>query len=65
MLEMYRYAKAWVDAHMSQKGQGMVEYALIIAFVVAIAVYLTQSDGLGNAISGTFTSAANQISGNN
>ena len=45
-----------------EKGQGMVEYALIIAFVVAIAVYLTSGDnGLGKAISGTFDSAANTL----
>ncbi len=62
MLEMVEYAKAWVDAHVSEKGQGMVEYALIIAFVVAIAVYLSSGDSsLGGAISSTFTSAANQL----
>ena len=62
MMEVLKYAKAWVDARLGEKGQGMVEYALIIAFVVAIAVYLTSGDdGLGEAISGTFDSAANQL----
>ena len=61
MLEVMKFAKAWVEARMSEKGQGMVEYALIIAFVVAIAVYLTQSGSLGEAISGTFNSAAEQL----
>ena len=61
MMEMFDYAKAWVDAHVSQKGQGMVEYALIIAFVVAIAVYLSSDGGLGKAISSTFSSAAGAL----
>ncbi len=44
-----------------EKGQGMVEYALIIAFVVGIAVYLTQSNSLGGAVSNVFESAKTQI----
>ena len=62
MLEILKYANAYVRARMSEKAQGMVEYALIIAFVVAIAVYLTNSGGLGGAISNVFSSAAKQIS---
>ena len=45
-----------------EKGQGMVEYALIIAFVVGVAVYITQSGTLGEQISGTFDDAVNQLS---
>ena len=47
----------------SEKGQGMVEYALIIAFVAAIAaVALNSSDnGLGEKIKGAFKSAGTQI----
>ena len=44
--------------YLDEKAQGMVEYALIIAFVVAIAVYLSSSGGLGEAISSTFDNAA-------
>ena len=43
--------------YLEQKGQGMVEYALILAFVVAVAVALT-GDGRGSiraAITETFT----------
>ncbi len=58
MLEMVTYLK---DRYMSEKAQGMVEYALIIAFVVAIAVALSSDGGLTKAISGVFGSASDQI----
>ena len=58
MLEMVTYLK---DRYMSQKAQGMVEYALIIAFVVAIAVVLSSDGGLKSAIEGVFNSATSQI----
>ena len=40
--------------YLEQKGQGMVEYALILAFVVAVAVALTGNDGIRGAIETTF-----------
>ena len=45
----------------SEKGQGMVEYALIIAFVAAIAI-VALNNGLGQAIKDAFTGAANLVS---
>ena len=44
----------------SEKGQGMVEYALIIAFVAAIAIFVLNGR-LGNAISGAFDQASNAV----
>ena len=44
----------------SEKGQGMVEYALIIAFVAAIAI-VALNNGLGTAIKGAFDTAASQV----
>ena len=44
-----------------EKGQGIVEYALILAFVVAIAVALTNSGGLKEKVEGAFTATGNQI----
>lgn len=44
----------------SEKGQGMVEYALIIAFVAAIAI-IALNNGLGTAISNAFDTAAEQV----
>lgn len=57
MLAMMKYLR---DRYLSEKAQGMVEYALIIAFVVALAVFLTNGD-LGTAIQNVFGDAATQI----
>ena len=45
-----------------EKGQGIVEYALILAFVVAIAVALTNSGGLKESVNEAFGDTANAIS---
>ena len=45
----------------SEKGQGMVEYALIIAFVAAIAI-VALNNGLGKAINDAFDTAASRVS---
>ena len=47
---------------LSQKAQGIVEYALILAFVVAIAIFITTGDGsLKKAIRGVFSDTASQV----
>lgn len=56
--QVWDYLKA---RYMDEKAQGMVEYALIIAFVVAIAIYLSSQGGLGGAISSTFDNAKAQL----
>ncbi len=43
-----------VMRYLEQKAQGMVEYALILAFVVGVAVALTSSTGIKGAIETTF-----------
>ena len=45
----------------SEKGQGMVEYALIIAFVAAIAI-VALNNGLGTAIKNAFSGASELVS---
>lgn len=46
----------------SQKGQGIVEYALILAFVVAIAaVALSSNSGIGLSIKNLFTNTGTKI----
>lgn len=45
----------------SEKGQGMVEYALIIAFVAAIAI-VALNNGLGDAIKNAFKGASSMVS---
>ncbi len=44
----------------SEKGQGMVEYALIIAFVAAIAIFAL-NNGLKDAVSNAFQNASNMV----
>ena len=57
MLTMLKYFKT---RYLSEKGQGMAEYALVLAFVVAIIVGVS-SGGLGTAINSAFSKVSNQI----
>lgn len=44
-------AYTWLQAQLkSEKGQGMVEYALVLVFIVAIAAYFIGSGGLGEGV---------------
>ena len=45
------------------KGQGIVEYALLLAFVVAIAIFALQDGTLGSALSKNFASTASKVEG--
>ncbi len=52
------------NRYLSQKAQGMVEYALILALVVAVGIAVIGSDEkgkLGGAISDVFEKVAEQI----
>ena len=51
--------------YLEQKAQGMVEYALILAFVVGIAAALTSSDGIKGAIENTFTKVTETLNTSN
>lgn len=52
----------WIEKKWSEKGQGIVEYALILAFVVAIAVVALKSDtGIGQKIQTLFTNTGTKI----
>ena len=50
-----------VMRYLEQKGQGIVEYALILAFVVAIAAGLTNAGGIKDKVSSIFTQVGNTL----
>ena len=55
MKEIIEYLKA---RYLSEKGQGIVEYALILAFVVVVAAAITQSGALKTGVQGAFDNMA-------
>lgn len=59
MIEILNYLKA---RYVSEKAQGIVEYALILAFVVILAIALTDAGGLGTKVKAVFTSVGSQLS---
>ena len=52
----WEYVKArYMNRYLGEKGRGIVEYALILAFVVVIAVAITNAGGLKDKVSEVFT----------
>lgn len=49
-----------IKAQLSQKGQGMVEYALIIAFIAGVAA-LALNSNLSSVITGAFDKAGSAV----
>ncbi len=45
----------------TEKGQGIVEYALLLAFVVAIAIFALQNGELGQALSKNFSATGSAV----
>lgn len=63
MREMLRYINL---RYLNDKGQGIVEYALILVFVVAIAaIALTTDSGIGQALQEAFQKVVNALNGTN
>ena len=58
---MFKKIQKLIDKlKVSEKGQGMVEYALIIAFVAAIAIFALNGQ-LRNAVTGAFDKASQNV----
>ena len=53
MLAIEKFRKKYL---LNQKAQGIVEYALILAFVVVVAAAITNGGELRNKVSGVFNS---------
>lgn len=61
MKEIMEYLKA---RYLSEKAQGMVEYALIVAFIVGIAAVVFGSNGsLSEAINAAFKKVKDTVNG--
>lgn len=58
MKEIMEYLKV---RYCSEKAQGIVEYALILSFVVLVAVALNNDGGLEKKIEETFTFVAGKL----
>lgn len=58
---MVAYLKAMADAYLGEKGQGIVEYAVILAFVVAVAVAIGSSGSVRTSVSNVFTDIGTMI----
>ena len=58
MLEVIKYLKA---RYLSEKAQGIVEYALILAFVLILATALTDPNGIKDKIKAVFDRVGNQL----
>ena len=57
---MWEYVKVRdLDRYLGEKGQGIVEYALILAFVVVVAVAITNGGGLRDKVQQVFTDITN------
>lgn len=56
-------AKVLASLKYKQKGQGIVEYALLLAFVVALAMFLNTGGGLKDSVVAVFDDVANLLGG--
>ena len=56
MKEVMEYVKARYLSGLSEKGQGIVEYALILAFIVVIAMAITSGGDLRGKVQNVFSS---------
>lgn len=58
MKEIIDYVKA---RYLSEKAQGIVEYALILAFIVVVAAAIGSGGDLSNKVGGAFNSVAEKF----
>ena len=63
MLTILKYLKVrYIDCRLNERAQGMVEYAVLIAFVISIAAYIIYgSDHYEQEIDQTFDGASETL----
>lgn len=68
MLDQIKYVASWTNVKLNnklgQRGAEMVEYAIVLACIVAVGVviYGTQGDKAGNTLNGVLTKMWSKIS---
>lgn len=60
MKEIFAYVNA---RYLNGKGQGIVEYALILAFVIAVAAALLSGGGIREAVTNIFKDVTDKLNG--
>ena len=61
MLTQIQNFRFYMRAKFGERGVAMTEYAILLAFVAAVAVAFTSTNGLEGAITGSINSAKNAI----
>ena len=61
MMTQIQNLRFYMRAKFGERGVAMTEYAILLAFVAAVAVAFTSTDGLRGAITGAVNSASSQI----
>ena len=60
MMKIFEYVNA---RYLNGKGQGIVEYALILAFVIAVAAALFAGGDIRTAVTQIFADVADKLNG--
>lgn len=61
MMTQIQNFRFYMRAKFGERGVAMTEYAILLAFVAAVAVAFTSTNGLEDAISGAVSSAKTAI----
>lgn len=61
MMTQIQNFRFYMRAKFGERGVAMTEYAILLAFVAAVAVAFTSTDGLKGAITGAVNSASSSI----
>lgn len=61
MMTQIQNFRFYLRAKFGERGVAMTEYAILLAFVAAVAVAFTSTNGLEGAITGSINSAKNAI----
>ncbi len=62
MLTFLKYLKVrYIDIHLDEKAQGMVEYAFLIAGVICLAAYLIYGDNHSKQVQRIFEDAGDSL----